>query len=119
MADSKNSDPVLRQSTRLTCMAVTGAQSSYDPRVIKKWVGESAANHPALVYPQRTALTAQMQHQLQLFIGNHSTTTAVSMIEDQVPDNVFKDEILKFIKDSKTGIIKRYSKIGIDEDQTY
>ena len=54
-----------------------------------------------------------------LFIGNHSTTTAISMIEDQVPDNVFKEEILKFIKDSKTGIIKRYSKIGIDEDQTY
>ena len=48
MADPKNADPVLRQSTRLTCMAVVGAQSSYDPRVIKEWVGESAANHPAL-----------------------------------------------------------------------
>jgi acetyl esterase len=48
MADPTSSDPVLRQSTRLTCMAVTGAQSSYDPRVIRSWVGESAANHPAL-----------------------------------------------------------------------
>ncbi|MBA4149957.1 MAG: alpha/beta hydrolase [Verrucomicrobia bacterium] len=48
MADAKNADPVLRQSTRLSCMAVFGAQASYDPRVIKEWVGEATANHPAL-----------------------------------------------------------------------
>lgn len=48
MADPKSADPVLRESTRLTCMAVTGAQSSYDPRTIKAWVGEAAARHPAL-----------------------------------------------------------------------
>ena len=47
-ADPKNPDPVLRESTRLTCMAVQGAQSTYDPRVIKEWVGEAAAKHPAL-----------------------------------------------------------------------
>jgi len=48
LADPKSDDPVLRQSTRLACMAVNGAQSSYDPRVIKEWVGEAAARHPAL-----------------------------------------------------------------------
>src|SRR5688500_14162713 len=32
MADANSDDPVLRESTRLTCMAVQGAQSSYDPR---------------------------------------------------------------------------------------
>lgn len=48
MADAKSSDMVLRQSTRLSCMAVMGAQSSYDPRTIKAWVGEAAAKHPAL-----------------------------------------------------------------------
>jgi acetyl esterase/lipase len=48
MADPKSDDPVLRQSTRLACMAVNGAQSSYDPRVIKEWVGEAASKHPAL-----------------------------------------------------------------------
>lgn len=48
MADPDNPDPVLRESTRLTCMAVQGAQSSYDPRVITKWIGETAAKHPAL-----------------------------------------------------------------------
>jgi len=35
LADPKNEDPVLRQSTRLTCMAVFNAQTSYDPRFIR------------------------------------------------------------------------------------
>ena len=36
LADPKSKDPVARQSTRLTCAVVYGAQSSYDPRFIKK-----------------------------------------------------------------------------------
>jgi len=48
LADPKSDDPVLRQSTRLTCMAVNGAQSTYDPRTIKEWVGGRAHEHPAL-----------------------------------------------------------------------
>lgn len=48
MADPANPDPVLRESTRLSCMAVMGAQSTYDPHVIKEWVGEAASKHPAL-----------------------------------------------------------------------
>jgi hypothetical protein len=35
LADPKSNDPVLRQSTRLTCMAVTNGQTSYDPRFIR------------------------------------------------------------------------------------
>lgn len=35
MADPDNPDPVLRESTRLTCMAVNNGQSSYDPRFIR------------------------------------------------------------------------------------
>jgi acetyl esterase/lipase len=48
LADPKNSDPVVRESTRLTCVAVMGAQSTYDPRVISEWVSPVAAKHPAL-----------------------------------------------------------------------
>ena len=48
LADPKNADPVLRQSTRLTCVAVRGAQCTYDPRQVREWVGEAAAQHPAL-----------------------------------------------------------------------
>ncbi len=33
LADAKNADPVLRQSSRIQCAVATAAQSSYDPRV--------------------------------------------------------------------------------------
>lgn len=49
LADRENSNPLFRQSTRLSCVAVSGAQSSYDPRVITRWIGAAAARHPALM----------------------------------------------------------------------
>ena len=48
LADPKSDDPVLRQSTRLSCMVVMGAQSTYDPREIKRLIGGRAHEHPAL-----------------------------------------------------------------------
>jgi acetyl esterase/lipase len=36
LADPKNPDPVARESTRLTCVAVSNGQSSYDPRFAEK-----------------------------------------------------------------------------------
>lgn len=36
LADPKSDDPVARQSTRLTCVAVRDGQSSYDPRLAEK-----------------------------------------------------------------------------------
>lgn len=36
MADQNSSDPVQRQSTRLSCMVVFDGQTSYDPRFIRK-----------------------------------------------------------------------------------
>ena len=38
LADTDNNDPVLRQSTRLTCMAVYNGQTSYDPRTHSRFV---------------------------------------------------------------------------------
>ena len=48
MADPSSDDPIARQSTRLSAMAVSGAQISYDPHWIKKYVGGRAHEHPAL-----------------------------------------------------------------------
>jgi len=48
LADPSNSDPVLRQSTRLAAAAPFNAQSSYDPRFIKKLMNTNQV-HPALV----------------------------------------------------------------------
>jgi hypothetical protein len=49
MADPDSDDPVARQSTRLTAMAVWNAQSSYDPRFIRRLIPENDTyQHPAL-----------------------------------------------------------------------
>lgn len=41
LADPASSDPVARESTRLTCAAVTGAQTSLDPKQMKDWMPNS------------------------------------------------------------------------------
>jgi acetyl esterase/lipase len=38
LADSKSSDPVARESTRLYCAAVDGAQTSLDPKELREWI---------------------------------------------------------------------------------
>lgn len=48
MADPKSSDPVLRQSTRLTCVIMQGGQTTYDVRLIRAWLGDAGANQSSL-----------------------------------------------------------------------
>jgi BD-FAE len=51
LADPDNDDPVLRQSSRLTCMAVYNGQTSYDPRVIRElFPGTTFYQHSALAH---------------------------------------------------------------------
>jgi acetyl esterase/lipase len=41
LADPKSEDPIARESTRLMCAAVTGAQTSLDPQQMKQWTPNS------------------------------------------------------------------------------
>ncbi len=41
LADPKSADPVARESTRLWCAAVIGAQTSLDPQQLKEWTPNS------------------------------------------------------------------------------
>jgi acetyl esterase/lipase len=41
LADPKSNDPVARESTRLWCAAVTGAQTTLDPQQMKEWTPNS------------------------------------------------------------------------------
>jgi acetyl esterase/lipase len=38
IADPASSDPVARESSRLTCAAVNGAQTSLDPKELREWI---------------------------------------------------------------------------------
>lgn len=51
---------------------------------------------------------SQIYH--MLFVQKGSTSAALQAIEQQVPDGVFKKEIMQFVQESKIGIIKRASK---------
>jgi hypothetical protein len=49
LANPDSEDPVLRESTRLTCMAVYNGQTSYDPRFIRELFPDTDTyQHPAL-----------------------------------------------------------------------
>ncbi|MSU42917.1 MAG: hypothetical protein EXS22_02610 [Pedosphaera sp.] len=41
LADAKSADPIARESTRLWCAAVNGAQTSLDPKQLKEWTPNS------------------------------------------------------------------------------
>lgn len=41
LADPNSTDPVARQSTRLSCAAVVGAQTSLDPVQLRQWISNS------------------------------------------------------------------------------
>lgn len=49
LAKPDSSDPVERQSSRITCAGSIGGQSSYDPLQIKEWLGGNAWRHPAFI----------------------------------------------------------------------
>ncbi len=48
LGDANSADPIARQTTRLSAMAVTNGQTSYDPRTIAKVIGEETARISAL-----------------------------------------------------------------------
>jgi UDP-N-acetylglucosamine acyltransferase len=66
-------------------------------------------------YPQETIdLISQIYH--ILFVTHHSTSKALELVKSDIPDGEIKQSILQFIESSRIGIIKRYSKNGVDED---
>lgn len=48
LARPDSADPIERQSSRLACLATQGGQCTYDPVVIREWIGGRAWEHPAL-----------------------------------------------------------------------
>jgi acetyl esterase/lipase len=48
LADPDNSDPVLRESTRISSVGAASAQTTLDPRALLKLVGQEGVNNPAI-----------------------------------------------------------------------
>lgn len=45
LANPKSDDPVQRESTRVTAAAVSGGQTSIDPKIIEPWLGPNVLKH--------------------------------------------------------------------------
>jgi acetyl esterase/lipase len=57
MADPKSADPIARESTRLYCAAVNGAQTSLDPRELREWMPNYTYGAHAFGLPNFQSLT--------------------------------------------------------------
>ena len=69
MADPGSKDPIARESTRLTCAAVGGAQTSLDPRQMKEWMPNSKYGGHAFGF----SATPDGKSQFQNFLEGRET----------------------------------------------
>lgn len=69
MADPKSSDPVARESTRLWCAAVNGAQTTLDPQQMKEWTPNSRYGGHAFGFMPDPKNTSTRDSQFAAFLA--------------------------------------------------
>ncbi len=67
LADPKSADPVARESSRLFCAAVSGAQTSLDPKELREWIPNSIYGGHAFGFAEKGRTRAQ---EFELLIQN-------------------------------------------------
>jgi acetyl esterase/lipase len=96
MADPTSKDPVARESTRLYCAAVNGAQTSLDPRELRQWMPNYNYGAHAFGLPNFPSLIDNRDKVLK-WIKEYSPIEHVS--KDDPPIGLF----YKGDKDAKVG----------------
>jgi acetyl esterase/lipase len=59
LADKNQKDPIARESSRLTCAAVVGAQTSLDPKELREWIPNSIYGGHAFGFAEKGRSRAQ------------------------------------------------------------
>ena len=77
LADPQSSDPIARESTRLFCAAVTGAQTTLDPVQMKNWTPNSRYGGHAFGLGSFAEFLAARER-LQLWIAEYSPYALVT-----------------------------------------
>lgn len=67
LANPSSSDPIARESSRLTCAAVSGAQTSLDPKELREWIPNAIYGGHAFGFAQPGRSRAQ---EFELLIAN-------------------------------------------------
>jgi acetyl esterase/lipase len=86
LADPNSADPIARESTRLTCAAVNGAQVSLDPKELREWMPNYRYGAHAFGLPTFEALYEQRENVLK-WIQEYSPMAHVS--KDDPPIALF------------------------------
>ncbi|NLX99896.1 MAG: carboxylesterase family protein [Rhodopirellula sp.] len=86
MADPKSDDPVARESTRLYCAAVNGAQVSLDPKELREWMPNYRYGAHAFGLPDIQSLIDHREEMLK-WIREYSPIEHVS--KDDPPIGLF------------------------------
>jgi acetyl esterase/lipase len=86
MADAKSTDPIARESTRLFCAAVNGAQVSLDPKELREWMPNYGYGAHAFGLPNFQALIDNRESVLK-WIKEYSPIEHVS--KDDPPIALF------------------------------
>lgn len=77
LADPKSDDPIARESTRLWCAAVNGAQTSLDPKELTEWIPNYGYGAHAFGLPSYKAL-AENRDKVLKWIKEYSPIEHVS-----------------------------------------
>jgi acetyl esterase/lipase len=86
MADPASSDPVARESTRLTCAAVNGAQVSLDPKEVREWLPNYTYGAHAFGMPNLDEVEKQRE-KIAAWIAEYSPINHVT--KDDPPIGLF------------------------------
>jgi acetyl esterase/lipase len=86
MADPKSKDPIARESTRLYCAAVNGAQTSLDPKELREWMPNYGYGAHAFGLPNFQSLLDNREKVLK-WIKEYSPIEHVS--KDDPPIGLF------------------------------
>jgi len=121
LADPNSEDPIARESTRLTCAAVNGAQVSLDPKELREWMPNYGYGAHAFGLPNFNALIEKREEVLP-WIKQYSPLGHVS--KDDPPIALFYTGEVPVVGDSPkdpthSGIMgvklaERLNEVGVD-----
>lgn len=93
LADPKSEDPIARESTRLTCAAVNGAQTSLDPKELREWMPNAIYAGHAFGFAAKDRSRAE---EFELLLANREKVLA--WIDEYSPNRwVSKDDPSLFL----------------------
>lgn len=112
LADPQSDDPIARESTRLTCVAVSAAQSSYDPRFGRK-IGLPRIEKHSFFLPFY-GITAEEIDTPKAYKLYDEAAAITHLTKDDVPVlAVYGGEDVPITDETNVGVIIHHPKFGI------